>query len=294
MSQTQQRVFGFRTALLRAALALGCSVLVPSWCSAITFGQVDDFQNGTTMGWQEGMNSPNPPVNVASGGPGGTADRYLENQSSGGFGAGGRMAMFNSSQWSGNYIAAGVNRISVQMANLGSKELHMRIAFRSASGTLYGSSSAAILPVEPGWRSVNFDLTPEALTNMGGSDTVAQALTSVTEFRIVSAVGAPAFSGDPIAGTLGLDNMNATTIPVPAPVITEFGFVNDSLQLSFVTMAGKTYRVERKDSLADSEWVALSNATSVSGTGNVVHVSDPQPGVRSLRQRFYRVVLLES
>src|SRR3712207_4557029 len=57
---------------------------------AVTLGQVDTFQDGSTMNWQEGGNSPNPPTNVASGGPAGAGDRYLENDSSGGFGAGSR------------------------------------------------------------------------------------------------------------------------------------------------------------------------------------------------------------
>ena len=165
---------------------------------------------------------------------------------------------------------------------------------RSASGTLYGSTSAAEIPKGSGWRAVDFDLTASALTNIGGPDTVAQALTSVAEMRIVSAVGGAAFTGDPIKGTIGVDNITAASIPVAPPSITEFAFVADTPRVSFTTVAGKTYRVERKDSLLDANWVPLSNATNVSGTGSVVQVSDPQPGVRSLAKRFYRVVLLDS
>jgi hypothetical protein len=103
-------------------------------------GQIDDFEDGTTMGWMEGFPSPNPPVNIASGGPAGTGDNYLQNVSSGGFGPGSAQVMFNHDQWSGNYLAAGVTEIEVQMANFGDSELFMRIALGDSFGTWYGSS----------------------------------------------------------------------------------------------------------------------------------------------------------
>jgi hypothetical protein len=269
------------------------SILATSYARAIALGQIDTFQDGTTMGWQEGS-SPNPPINVATGGPAGAGDRYLENTSSGSFSAGGRMTMFNSAQWLGNYTAAGVNRISVQMVNFGPATLRMRIAF-IGSGTSYGSNTAAVLPPDGLWRSVDFDLTETALTGFGGTASVSQALSNVTEFRIVSAVGGATRTGDPVEATLGIDNMTAATssAAVPPPLITDFAFVDGSARVSFTTASGKTYRVERKDSLLDSEWIALSNASNVAGTGGVVQVSDPQPDVRSLGHRFYRVVLLD-
>ena len=36
---------------------------------AITLGQIDDFQDGTTQGWQEGIALANPPMNLTDGGP---------------------------------------------------------------------------------------------------------------------------------------------------------------------------------------------------------------------------------
>ena len=35
---------------------------------AIVFGQLDGFQDGSTMGWNEGFSSLNPPENVPTGG----------------------------------------------------------------------------------------------------------------------------------------------------------------------------------------------------------------------------------
>ena len=52
----------------------------------VIVGQVDDFQDGTTMGWREGEISPNPPMHAANGGPLGALDSFLLNTSSGGNG----------------------------------------------------------------------------------------------------------------------------------------------------------------------------------------------------------------
>lgn len=67
----------------------------------VTAGQVDDFEDGTVQGWMEGAISPNPPTNIATGGPAGAGDNFLQNISvipvSGTVGR--RMAMFNTAQW---------------------------------------------------------------------------------------------------------------------------------------------------------------------------------------------------
>ena len=120
------------------------AVLLLAWTpsGAVTLGQVDDFEDGTVMGWTEGLFSPNPPTNQPSGGPAGLGDNYLLNLSSGGLGAGSRLVMFNQTQWAGNYLAAGVTRIDLQMANFGATTLQMRIAIENVLGTRYASTTA--------------------------------------------------------------------------------------------------------------------------------------------------------
>ncbi len=64
-------------------------------------GQVDDFEDGTPQGWGKGSGTIGtviPPSNMANGGPNGAGDNYLQNISTGGFGANSRMSMFNSAQ----------------------------------------------------------------------------------------------------------------------------------------------------------------------------------------------------
>ncbi|HJT81219.1 MAG TPA: hypothetical protein VJ719_08485 [Chthoniobacterales bacterium] len=268
------------------ALFVGISGLsMPSM--AISLGQFDTFQDGTTMGWQEGA-SPNPPTNMPDGGPAGTGDRYLQDISSGGFGAGSKMIMFNQAQWTGNYNAAGVDRITAQMANFGAGTLYMRVAVRGGpTATIYGSTLAAQLPPDGVWRSVTFELSPSGLTNIGGSDTLPQVLGSVSEIRILSAVGGASFTGDPVAGKLGVDNIMADSFRM-----TQISLSGGAPSVTFTTLLNRNYRVERKDALTESNWTPLSNATSIPGTGNEVQVTDTEPGAGNLPHRFYRAVLL--
>jgi hypothetical protein len=189
--------------------------------AGISFGQLDDFLSDAA-GWSEGAISPNPPVVVTSGGPGGENDSYLRNDSSGGFGAGSKQIMFNQSQWTGDFNAAGVTRIEMRVANLGTTPLSVRIAF-AGGFSQFGSTSAVELPAGSGWQRAVFNLTSAAITTLSGPATVAEALASVTEVRILSAAGGPAYNGDGLVSSLGVDSIRALRQPGDA---TFDGFVN--------------------------------------------------------------------
>ncbi len=189
---------------------------------AVTLGQVDDFEDGTVMGWTESGGSSNPPVNVADGGPEGTGDNYLENESSGGAGASGRMEMFNSTQWAGDYIGAGINSIAARVANFGSgdnapngtdPDLHIRLAVtRNDLTTRYGSTRAAVIPPDGEWRFVVWDLADMGL--ISGTATLDDVLLNVSTLRVVSAEAGPAWNGDQVDATLGLDLFGAYDLSV--------------------------------------------------------------------------------
>ena len=85
-----------------AALFFLATVIFSSPVVAISLGQVDDFQDGTTQGWQG-----TPPINVSDSGPEGPGDRALLVSSSGGGGPGSRLITYNRSQWKGDWIASG-------------------------------------------------------------------------------------------------------------------------------------------------------------------------------------------
>lgn len=194
----------------RPAFILTCLLLLPSAAFAITSGQVDNFESGTTMGWREGPFSPNPPQNIATGGPAGVGDNYLRNVSSGqAASAGGKMTMFNTAQWAGNYVAAGVTSIQISMANFGDTPLAMRLALEG-NATEYGSASPFSLPADGQWYTHTFGLGPGELGLIGGVSSLNDALAAVTTLRLVSRVDGPGWNGDEIAGILGVDNITAT------------------------------------------------------------------------------------
>ncbi len=55
---------------------------------SIPLGQIDDFEDGTALGWAVGAFSSIKPMVVETGGPAGPGDNYLELSARGGNGAG--------------------------------------------------------------------------------------------------------------------------------------------------------------------------------------------------------------
>jgi hypothetical protein len=211
--------------------ALCCALLSASAASAVTFGQLDDFSGGTTMGWRHGPAAEAPPTNVPAGGPGGPGDAYLQNRS--GFaGTEPRQLMLNTDQWLGNYNAAGVTQINAQLANFGPATLNMRLFIEGAGGTRFGSTAAATLGPDGQWRSVTFNLTSDALSLISGTASLQNVLGSVSEVRILSASGGPSRVGDSVTATLGADNIRAQRLPGDA----NFSGAVDAAD--FATLAG--------------------------------------------------------
>lgn len=190
------------------------ALLLAARAHAITLGQIDDFEDGTTQSWTDGSPSPNPPVNVADGGPSGAGDGFLQDVSAGGNGPGSALVVFNFTQWIGDYVAAGVGALAMDIANLGSDPLYMRIAFEGAGGGRYGSTDAAVLPADGEWYHLSFDLA--AVSLISGEDPLEVVLGDLTTLRILSSEAGPAWTGDRIAATLGVDNITAVgAVPLP-------------------------------------------------------------------------------
>jgi hypothetical protein len=200
-----------------------CALVGASRTSAITVGQFNDFQDGQTAGWGQGFASPFPPFVMTDGGPAGDGDAYLAVFSSAEPDAGSKMVVLNTTpQWTGNYIAAGVNRISFDVINTTLTDLAIRVAFRGgATNTRYCTLASFPLPADEAgnWHSVSFDISPAAVVNVGaGSASAATVLSQLSEIRILSAVNGPSFTGDLIAASIGVDNIRAEQVPEPGPI----------------------------------------------------------------------------
>jgi hypothetical protein len=198
--------------LSHAAVAVVTLAVMPlSARATISFGQVDNFEDGTTMSWAEGGVSPNPPTNIATGGPAGLGDNYLQNLSSGGTGAGSRMIMFNNDQWTGDFVSAGVTRLDAMVRATGNA-LAVRVGILGSDGTIYVSQPAVPVPNDGAWHAAAFNLTPAGMVVVQGTGTLATVLSDVSEMRILSA-NAASWLGDSIVATMGFDNLTAAPEP---------------------------------------------------------------------------------
>jgi hypothetical protein len=205
--------------LALAALTLGCALSVPS--QAVTLGQTDTFESGTTEGWVINLlGSGNPPPealprNIADGGPTGSGDNFLRLTALGGGGAGSRLVVNHLGAWAGDYVSAGVTGIRMNVRNSGSTDLTLRLVFENPSGgpptDLAVSTAGIFLPAGGGWTRAVFPATAAALSPVFGS--VANALSSTTVLRLFHGTDA-SFPGPAVAAVLDVDNI--TAVPEPA------------------------------------------------------------------------------
>lgn len=170
--------------------------------AAVTIGQIDTFEDGTTGGWSVGNPSPAPPQNVASGGPGGLDDNHLRLQSLGGTGPGSRLMAFNRVQWAGDYAAAGAAAVAMAVNNLGVADLSLRLVFTDGANTAV--TQAVNVPSGSGWQDIQFAIEAAELVVLAGS--AAAALAGTSEFRLMHNP-LPTFPPPPVAATVGVDNI---------------------------------------------------------------------------------------
>lgn len=218
--------------LLTAMALLIVIAFAPSTASGASIGLKDTFEDGTTDGWFAGGGPgggvpPVPPEVVLTGGPEGAGDEFLQITSNGVAGTpGSRLVALNATQWAGDYLAAGITTIEMDLKNLGNTELTIRLLFEdpipgppaNEGVTTFG----AVLPVGGDWTHVVFSINPGDLTMQFGSANAV--LGNTTVMRIIDSPTPT----DPItiAGQLGVDNIEAAAVPEPATlVITSTGLL---------------------------------------------------------------------
>lgn len=211
-----------RAAAMARWACLAAALTLAQGAAAVTLGQIDDFEDGTTQGWVVGIatgaSHPAPPVAVATGGPDGAGDGYLLLTSVGGFGAGSRLTVINATQWAGDYTTSGISGIAMQVNNLGTADLSLRLLFEDpvagppTNGAI--SSEAILVPAGSGWTSILFPIAPDALTAVLG--TVDGALAHATLMRLYHGAD-PTFPGETLTAQLGVDDIRA--VPEPGTLL---------------------------------------------------------------------------
>ena len=187
------------------------ATLAVSASAQIVAGQTDTFP-ADIMGWFGAT-----PLWMSGGGPGGASDPFLRLTSTGGSGQSSHMAVFNDAQWSGNFTAAGVTAISVDLRNLGATDLVMRLTFFDPTlGNRWVSNQTANLAAGSGWQSFTYQLSAAGFTRVQGSNTFADEMQNVSRMMFRHAPGNPSANGVSSVATLGIDNVHA--VPEPASV----------------------------------------------------------------------------
>ncbi len=198
-------------------LAAACALLAAP-THAVVLGQSDTFQSSSTLDWRVGSPHPLPPTVVATGGPAGAGDAYLLLQAEGGGGPASRLAAQNTEQWSGNYLAAGITALTMDVFNFGPSTLSLRLLFDGDDGTSQArawSATPIVVPAGSGWQQVVFPILPADLRAASGGN-VNLALGSAYSVRLYHGVNS-SFPGGSVVATLGVDNI--TAVPEPASAL---------------------------------------------------------------------------
>jgi hypothetical protein len=192
--------------IVLSILATGCLTLPLE--AAVTLHQIEDFSG--VHDWSGGIPNPNPPVVIADAGPLGGGDSALRVTSNGGSGPGGKLLIFNTSSWTGNYTAAGITGIAANMRNTGTNTLSFRLAFNGPGGWFV--TPASPVAAFTGWVQMEFDIRPTSLLNLEGSDAAA-TMAAVSQMRILHS-SAVDFRGAQVSGSFLVDDIEA--IPEPS------------------------------------------------------------------------------
>ncbi len=215
-------------------------LLLSGTARAISLGQIDTFGDGTLQGWQMGIPTVTAShmANITDGGPDGIGDNYLEvtADSTVRFG-GSRLTFFNMLQWTGDFTAAGITTITMDLKNFSSGEaLNLRLAINGGfgpssnmTGGVFATTDSISLDSGSGWTRAEFSLLPGDLVTVSspgghtaGND-VQATLANVLELRLLNSA-TPDWNGLPVTGTLGIDNIQVVPLP-PALVLFGSGLV---------------------------------------------------------------------
>ncbi len=185
------------------------SLLIGGQAFGATVGQSDNFNDGTLQGWLSGDINENGPSNVMDVGQGGVGDHVMHVVSNAeGGGPGAQPVVFNFAQWVGDYLAAGITAITLDINNLSAIPVHPGIELWGPGGSI-NTVSGPTVPANSGWTSITINIEPGNLVGGG----VLATLADVTTLRFREIQGG-SFVVPNGATTAYYDNI--TAVPEPA------------------------------------------------------------------------------
>lgn len=187
-------------------------MLLPLPARAVVLFQLETFDSPT--GWTVGKPThPSPPSIQPDSGPLGTGDSSLRITSSPGSGPGSRLVALNQSDWTGDYLGAGISSLTMDLRNQSPNTSVIRVAVNGPGGWFVTEGEE--LEIFGIWTSVEYELTASSLISAGGTDANA-TLAGVTEIRILHNPN-PDFRGAGGQRTLLVDNIRA--VPEPGSLL---------------------------------------------------------------------------
>ena len=180
------------------------ALLLAPHAFAAGFADIQTFD--AAHSWTSGNPNPNPPTLLPDSGPLGPGDTALRVSASGGGGAGSKLVIFSTSDWTGNYLAAGISSIRMDLRNAAITPLSIRIALNGPGGWFI-TPGQTVAPFQP-WDRFVYELGAESLLSAGGIDATA-TLANVGEIRIFHGTSDAAFQGQSISGQMLVDNIQA-------------------------------------------------------------------------------------
>jgi hypothetical protein len=211
-------MFTIRYSLMLALvpLILVLSLLIASQATAVTYDQVDDFQDPDDgkAGWRGGVGFTTQ-QRRATGGPDGDGDAYLRVTT-----RRYHLATKNTDQWAGNYLAAGIGAIEMDLKYIipgpRADAVEIRILLFGPGGAFASANLTDPISTDA-WERYRFGLTAADLVHVtGGTGDLTDTLTDVSKLLIRHDRADPTLPGDHpphITATLGIDNIHAVPEP---------------------------------------------------------------------------------
>jgi hypothetical protein len=175
----------------------------------------DDFEDGTVQSWGGSTTS-----NAPNAGPAGAGDNALSVNSSN------RVVVMNQSQWAGDYAAAGIKQIAMDVRHQNSFPLAMRIGIANGplgpggSGNTYVTDDAIAVANDGLWHRITFNVRAADFVATSNNTSItpdaAAALANVTVLRLLHNPNPMDFTGAVGPATFFLDNIAASAVPEPA------------------------------------------------------------------------------
>jgi hypothetical protein len=211
--------------------AIVLALLIASQATAVTSDQVDDFQSfgGRTADWRGGVGF-TAQRRVATGGPGGAGDAYMRVST-----RRYHLATKNTDQWAGDYLAAGVVAIEMDLNHIepGEDIVEVRIMLLGPGGTFASANLTDPISTDA-WQHYRFGLTADDLVHVAdGTGDLNDTLSAVRKLLIRNDRADPTPPGEHpphITARIGIDNIHAVPESVDLDIKpgSDFNSINPS------------------------------------------------------------------